>query len=358
MGNLAELLKKEQDKISREKVTIGFDGYIDELISVVRNRIDPDNFQPFTSIGEFAGALQQSKGSCGFEITTIDKRMGGNGPILANALANMGVQTTCVGTFGKPVDELFLQSKVNEWISIGEVAHTLAFEFQDGKLMLGNQDGLNRVTWDSLLQNAGMEQLISCFSGSRIIGITNWSQMAGSNDLWRGILENCMPRLDPSVRRFLFFDLADPSIRSTQELYDGLKLIEAFRKYGTTVLGLNKMEANLVCRCLYGGQSQDTSFELTGRKITDKLNVDILVLHSSERVSVFANGRSAAADCVRVADPKVLTGCGDNFNAGFCLGLLLELPVDTCIKLGSYTAAYYIANAVSPGYEDLIRYIG
>lgn len=357
MNQLRSELEKNRDRIKIEKAVLGFDGYIDELLYLVQNRINQDEFEPFTTISDFGYFLLNNKSSCGFEMKSITKKIGGNGPIFANVLAELGLQTKCIGTFGtSKIEDIFLESKVSEWISIGEVAHTLAFEFQDGKLMFGEQDGLNRLTWNSILQNVGLKRLVECFNESSIIGITNWSQMVNSNNLWRGILENCMPHLDTNKKRYLFFDLADPANRSMEELYEGLKLIEAYQKYGENVLGLNKREAEIVYKCLYGQATPIHDFEYIGNKIVEKLDISILVLHSSDVVTAFQENKIYSVLCNKITDPKLLTGCGDNFNAGFCLGLLLDLPMTSCIQLGSSVAAYYITNAYSPKFDELIEF--
>ncbi|MGE4572710.1 MAG: carbohydrate kinase family protein, partial [Candidatus Izemoplasmatales bacterium] len=51
------------------------------------------------------------------------------------------------------------------------------------------------------------------------------------------------------------------------------------------------------------------------------------------------------------------TGAGDNFNAGFVLGLLLGLEPDEALLTGMSTSGYYVRNADSPTFADLNKFI-
>src|SRR5688572_31729282 len=41
----------------------------------------------------------------------------------------------------------------------------------------------------------------------------NWGEVEHATDIWEGIERDVLPRTDPSKRRIVFFDLADPSRR-------------------------------------------------------------------------------------------------------------------------------------------------
>jgi hypothetical protein len=48
---------------------------------------------------------------------------------------------------------------------------------------------------------------------------------------------------------------------------------------------------------------------------------------------------------------------GDNFNAGFALGCLLELSADVCEVLGNASASYYLTHGQSATLERLIEHM-
>ena len=55
--------------------------------------------------------------------------------------------------------------------------------------------------------------------------------------------------------------------------------------------------------------------------------------------------------------PKITTGAGDHFNAGFCIGRLLGLDLAGSLQLGVATSGYYVRHAVSPKLEEMERFL-
>jgi predicted phosphoribosyltransferase len=58
-----------------------------------------------------------------------------------------------------------------------------------------------------------------------------------------------------------------------------------------------------------------------------------------------------------VTKPKVLTGGGDNLNAGYSLGLLAGYEIHYCMLLGMAASGAYIQNGISPNISELIVYL-
>lgn len=99
--------------------------------------------------------------------------------------------------------------------------------------------------------------------------------------------------------------------------------------------------------------------EKTGWNHTDLLSaVDILVTTLGENGSrIETEGETMnipAVTCSAVKDP---TGAGDAYRAGFVKGLLSDLPLDQCGKLGSTMAAYtveqYGTQTHAPTFQDI-----
>lgn len=61
--------------------------------------------------------------------------------------------------------------------------------------------------------------------------------------------------------------------------------------------------------------------------------------------------------CFKIDDSLISTGGGDNFNAGFCLGLLMQLSLPDSLTVGMATSSYYVKYGKSPEIEDLIEYM-
>jgi sugar/nucleoside kinase (ribokinase family) len=57
------------------------------------------------------------------------------------------------------------------------------------------------------------------------------------------------------------------------------------------------------------------------------------------------------------AKPRITTGAGDHFNAGFCLGRLLGLSNEDSLWMGVSTSGYYVRNAKSPSTHDLVQFL-
>ena len=53
----------------------------------------------------------------------------------------------------------------------------------------------------------------------------------------------------------------------------------------------------------------------------------------------------------------MVTGAGDHFNAGFCLGHLLGGDLDANIHLGVATSGYYVREAASPTLAQLSGFV-
>ena len=53
------------------------------------------------------------------------------------------------------------------------------------------------------------------------------------------------------------------------------------------------------------------------------------------------------------AKPKITTGAGDHFNAGFCIGRLLGMDLAESLQIGVATSGFYVRNARSPKLDDL-----
>ena len=58
-----------------------------------------------------------------------------------------------------------------------------------------------------------------------------------------------------------------------------------------------------------------------------------------------------------VEAPKISTGGGDNFNAGFCLGQLLGLGYRDSMLLGMAVSGYYVENGKSPSAQELAGHL-
>src|SRR5690606_10680155 len=103
---LLETARKLEERLGGEKprALIGFDGFVDEIIDVVATRHSPTSYQRFATISQLAKRIADAAGlSTNLELVTTQVKLGGNGPIMANALAGLGVDVTYIGSVGDPL---------------------------------------------------------------------------------------------------------------------------------------------------------------------------------------------------------------------------------------------------------------
>src|SRR5690606_18272179 len=201
---------------------VGFDGFVDEIIRVVDSRHASGAFRAMETIGELADRIRAAAGlSTNLELVVERTKLGGNGPIMALALARLGVQVTCVGTLGEPdLHPVFheLREAGVETISLGPPAHTDALEFRDGKLMLGKLQPLQAVHWDGIVAAVGRDRLRALAEDSHLVAQLNWTMLPHLNGIWDAWHREMAPR----ARGIFFVDFADPAKRPLAELQAGL----------------------------------------------------------------------------------------------------------------------------------------
>ena len=56
-------------------------------------------------------------------------------------------------------------------------------------------------------------------------------------------------------------------------------------------------------------------------------------------------------------NPQLTTGAGDNFNAGFCVGLLAGLEPQEMLAAGTANSGFYVRNGRSAKSADLVAFL-
>jgi sugar/nucleoside kinase (ribokinase family) len=343
------------------KATVGLDGFVDEIIAVVDKRHDGGRYEPVRTIDRLGHKILGATGqSSNYELVVKQVKLGGNGPIMANALASIGVSVTYIGNVGYPAvhpafAELARKAKV---VSIGEPGHTDALEFDDGKLMFGKHQTLQEVNWDNLISRVGREQLKSLMDGAHLIGMVNWTMLPHMSRIWARMLDEVIPNRERH-KRSLFIDLADPEKRTHGDILDALKLLTRFQDQVDVVLGLNLKESLEIADVLGlpGKKAPEDSTEDNARAIREELGLACVVIHPRRSAAAAVEGESARFDGPFVQQPKISTGAGDHFNAGFCLGRVLGFGLEESLCVGVATSGYYVRSAQSPTATELARFI-
>ena len=357
----SDQLRKAAPAIGQTKTVVGFDGFVDTILQVVKTRQSPVKFDPFPLMSEWAERVAAASGvSANFEFSQQMVKLGGNGPIMANALNAAGLPLTYLGCLGKPaVHPVFADfAERVRVISIAEPGYTDALEFEDGKLMFGKHQSLKEVNWTNLLAHLPERELIKLFREAGFIAIVNWTMLTNLTGVLQKLLTTVMPKLGGD-RRWVFFDLADPAKRSREDLLAVLKLIAKYEKHARVILGLNLAEARQVSEVLGLGPVDETYGTVThaASRIREVLKLDTVVVHPVQ----FAAASDATGSTHVVGPftpkPKITTGAGDHFNSGFCLGRILGLGLAESLQIGVATSGFYVRSAKSPKVTDLIKFI-
>jgi sugar/nucleoside kinase (ribokinase family) len=331
---------------------VGLDGFVDEILHAVDKRDSAEVFLRLPTIAKLAERLAGAAGkSANLELVSQMIKLGGNGPIMANALASFGLKVTYLGVLGYPnLHPVFHEfAKRAEVYSIADPGTTDALEFEDGKIMVGKHSSLKQMTWENIQSRFGRDKFASKFGGADLVGFVNWTMLPYMSDLWEALLRDICPQMN-GRRRTLFFDLADPEKRTREDILRALDLISKFEKHFDVILGLNEKEAHEVGE-VFGLKLKDA----TPRSLADfcldvaaKLKISTLVIHPVTYALAISNAKVDLVGGPYVAKPLITTGAGDHFNSGFCLGKLLGLDNAMSLLTGVTTSGYYVRTGQSP----------
>ena len=356
--------KLKQKDPTKFNLVIGFDGFVDEIIHVVDKRQSPKNYTRVKTIKDFSDKIARASGlSSNIEFVPINTKIGGNGPIMTNALVKYNPKITYIGTLGYPkIHNVFkpLEKKANIF-TIEKFGNTQAVEFNDGKIILGKMNSLVNVDYNQLTKIVSENNLISLISNADLFATLNWSMLPNMTDIWKNINDNILPKITPRNNKpLMFIDLADPEKRETIAIKEALNLLKKFKSHFKVALGLNKKEAydlSVSLNLFNKNEIDDKPLKEVNQALYDYLNIDYVVIHPVRNSSVIFNNKYFQEDGPYIEHPKLTTGAGDNFNAGFVLGLLLNLNPDEALLMGMATSGFYVRNEKSPNCKELVKFI-
>ena len=356
---LINFLRKYQN--TSIKAVMGFDGFVDQILHVVKTRTDANNYVRMETLKEFGEFISKAAGlSANIEFIPIQNKLGGNGPIMSNALSNYNLDVTYIGAVGEDsINPVFNEmSKKSTIINISNPGLTDAVEFLDGKLMIGKRECLKDVNWNKIKEKIGVKKLISLFSDAKLVGFENWTMLPYMTEIWNGLIEEIIPNLNDNCDKYIFFDLADPENRLKNDILEALSVIKKFSSKFKVILGLNEKEAYEIGEILdISSPSNKPTLDILVKSIAKKLDIYCLVVHPIKEAYAVCNDKLYHTLGPYEPNPKLTTGAGDNFNAGFCFGQTLGLSVQLSLVLGTATSGYYVRNSKSPDLENIIDFL-
>jgi hypothetical protein len=352
---------------SPRRTFVGLDGFVDTIVRPVGTRTGSgEAFTEIASIPEFAARIAGAAGkSTNLELYPVMDKLGGNGPIMAAALLAGGAEVTYVGNLGVPeLHPVFADfGRRARVISLAAPSTTLAIEFGDGKLMLGQLKPLDAVTLPAVVAALGREGLDAALSAADLVALVNWTMLPHMSAIFRGMVEDVLPRLPARAAglapRAFFFDLADPEKRPRADLLDALALIARFEAFGRVTLGLNLKEAQQVAEALglAAPEKNETSLRNACAALQARLKVSTVVVHPRESAACATAAGTAWLPGPYCEKPLITTGAGDHFNGGFSQAQLLGLDPEACLALGVCTSGHYVRTGKSPSLDDLETFL-
>jgi hypothetical protein len=357
LSAVAKKLKKFDP--SKFNVLVGLDGFVDLIIDVVDKRTGPETYTRVETIASLGERISRAAGlSSNLELVVRQEKLGGNGPIMANAMLQTGCPVTYIGNVGRPaIHPVFadMAKKCEACYSLAAPGTTDALEFRDGKVMVGKHQSLKEVTYDRMLEVVGAKKLKALWESSNLIALTNWTMLTAQTEIWKRLYKD-MEGVKTPKGAILFTDLADPEKRAAKEIQEAVQFLKKFRKSHRVVLGVNQKESMEVSAAL-GLKFKAEEIEANAATLRKELDLDAVVIHPTKNAACATEKGSAIMDGPFCQNPKLTTGAGDNFNAGFCVGLLAGLEPQEMLASGVANSGFYVRNGKSATSKDLASFL-
>ncbi|MFI5356588.1 MAG: PfkB family carbohydrate kinase [Opitutales bacterium] len=356
-------LRSRRARLSGKHALVGLDGFVDTIVTPVALRAGQgENFTPINTLTEFGQRILAAAGkSTNIEFYPRLDKLGGNGPIMANALLAQGTSLTYVGALGRAViHPVFAPMAARATVvSLCDAAATTAAEFTDGKLMLGMMKSLDEITPAKITEVMGAEGYRHALAAADLVALVNWTMIPNMTAVFTDLVERVLPQVPVKPGRIFFFDLADPEKRSAADLVYALETIARFEQFGRVTLGLNLKEAQQVFTVLGFGSETETEQGLRAMaaKIRARLDLTTVVIHPKESAACATKADTFWVPGPYVARPLITTGAGDHFNSGFTAGQLMDLSPEACLGLGVCTSGHYVRTGQSPNLGELETFL-
>ncbi len=335
---------------------VGFDGFLDKILHVVDERIDAHNYKRMDTMATYAERIKGAVGySANIELVAQAIKLGGNGPIMADALYHMGCRLTYAGAIGCPdIHPVFADfaHACDRVISLADPATTDALEFVDGKLLMGQMQTLQDINWSNLCRHWPDTDMLELLSHAGLIAAVNWTMLPAMNEILSG-LGSVLERTEH--RPLFFVDLADPKKRLAEDIRGVLELLTGLQQQADVILGMNENESVQVEQIALGDRSD--TIQARAPRIREQLGLAYVVIHPLRSACVASAEGTAYLDGPFTPDPKLTTGAGDTFNAGFCRGLLAGLKPAEAIGSGVCASGFYVRNARPPSVTELAGFM-
>lgn len=355
-----------------KKVLLGFDGYIDNLLSIIKVRRSPTDFDIMQTMKDWANRISEAAGSSASIERVLKKQaVGGFTCNVGKALSTLcgcSGNIQLVGAYGYPdripifADFLEKQKKCILH-SIGDPGVTDAYEFSDGKIMMVNFGSIHKIDWKYVLDHIPREDLIALFNENNLYGVGYWASTPHGSDIYHGFQTDILPNLPNSIKnQYLILDLSDLKKRAMDDFQQLKQLFQGFENYIKVALLMNDKELTTLHAFIMNNKQDiqwndmsklsisegiDIFLKMT-KEVQEHYNLSAVICHTPHFSTI---GTPKQLECVLNTfqpSPKFTTSAGDHFTAGVAYGILLDLPLELLPLLGNMNTSNFVMNGVSP----------
>jgi hypothetical protein len=221
----------------------------------------------------------------------------------------------------------------------------------------------NNNRWRNVKNDAILEELKTLFSSTSIVQFADWASADGASDFWDGIFYDVIKPLGKRDFQFVF-RLGDITRRLVFEVDEIFDIMGVYSSYGKVTLVLDNNEADKLWNKMNG-----IAYDVTipGSRLQDArerylfifntMKIDSLIVLCANRTLLFSRGQQSQFGGRAFGNIYIPGHSKDCFDAGYRLGLLLQLETPLCIALGQVVSGAYVRNEARTGSEVLLTYI-
>lgn len=229
--------------------------------------------------------------------------------------------------------------------------------------VLPSSTDASRYKWHSFRNASLLTNLKSVFHDCQVIAFSDWAGVDGASQLWDGFLSDVIKPLKRKDLHFMFY-LGDPTEKRSHEVDEIVDIISAFSIHGKVTFLLNEEEAIKLWMMLHGEDPEEAAIYAGApdliekyRAIFNTMQVNRLLVYSIDRAILLSDQQQFELRGPVTTSRTVSQDVKDNFNAGYSLGLLLQLDIPHCIALGMAVSGSYAESGNSPDRQAVLAYL-
>ena len=364
-NSLKGKLPSFEPEITKITAFLGFDGYIDSLYSLVKNRIDSKEWTRMESMRTFGELLINISGSSGNIERVLKKKIfGGFAPNSSRAMNALGAYTYLIAALGIPkLSQLYKKQPNEEVYSIAEPGETLGLEFDDGKIMITDFAPILEINWNRIISNLSSSKLSSLIDKSQILGFGHWALIPNLNQIWQHFMSDLFPSLRNLKKKLFFADIADIRKRKSTDIKNLIKILQEIETYMPVMLSVNDQEATLLSKIIGNVKEINPNkpnfkdFIEIGSVLNREIKISYFVIHSPHFATITTKEHHYWVTEGYTSKPRYTVGAGDHFHSGVALALSCHLTPPESILIGNALTAIFVRTGNSPSFNQLSQFI-